>query len=299
MVSDKHGNFEAVIRVAPPIVGQGDHLEFAWIDSSGGGRWSGPFPIMVDGHPITGVTGDPVLIQSSWGNVGNFELFVPQGNVINHYYRDNDDPDLAWHLVNPPLAYLPRVPKQLVGTPRSVTFIQSNFKGDNKHGNFEAVIRVAPPIVGQGDHLEFAWIDSSGGGRWSGPFPIMVDGHPITGETGDPVLIQSSWGNVGNFELFVPQGNVINHYYRDNEDPGKPWKYADQLWGPQAATGGPINPTPKGVSAIQSSFFSDGFHGNFTAVVQLTSAPSPSSFSTNQRDYLDRMFVECWRPAPR
>ena len=86
---------------------------------------------MLERRGLRAVKSWRILQPERLGGHGNFELLVPQGNVINHYYRDNDDPDLAWHLVNPPLAYLPRVPKQLVGTPRSVTFIQSNFKGDN------------------------------------------------------------------------------------------------------------------------------------------------------------------------
>src|SRR6185295_3309700 len=36
------------------------------------------------------------LVQSNWGSKGNFELLVPQGDVITHYFRDNDDPNLAW-----------------------------------------------------------------------------------------------------------------------------------------------------------------------------------------------------------
>jgi hypothetical protein len=41
---------------------------------------------------VSNVTGDPVMIQGDWGGHGNFELLVPQGNVIGEYFRDNDDP---------------------------------------------------------------------------------------------------------------------------------------------------------------------------------------------------------------
>ena len=100
---------------------------------------------------------------------GNFELLVPQGNVIKQYYRDNDDPTFTWHYLRefdyPPL------PGQLGPTPRSVTFVQSNFKGDGTHGNFEAIVRLASPLVTN---------------RYPGLLvPMLADGVAIVGATGD------------------------------------------------------------------------------------------------------------------
>jgi hypothetical protein len=115
---------------------------------------------------VTGVTGDPVLIQSNWGNQGNFELLVPQGTVIRHYYRDNDDPALPWHFARE-FGY-PAPPNELGPTPRAVTFIQSNFLGDRVHGNFEAIVRVRPAIASDAEYLDF-WFFDSGTFKWNGP----------------------------------------------------------------------------------------------------------------------------------
>jgi hypothetical protein len=59
-----------------------------------------------------------------------------------------------------------------------VTFIQSSFKGDGAHGNFESIVRVAPPIATQPDTLDFWFLDSRTS-RWNGPFPLSADGQPI------------------------------------------------------------------------------------------------------------------------
>ena len=166
-----HGNFEAVVRVAPAIASEPDHLDFFFLDSKTA-RWNGPFPIFVDAKPLEGVTGDPVFLQSNWGANGNFELLVPQGNVIRQYFRNNDDPAFAWHFLRE-FGY-PARPGQLGPTPRAVTFIQSNFRGDGVHGNFEAIVRVAPPIASEPDYLDFWFLDSKTG-QWHGPFPLVAD----------------------------------------------------------------------------------------------------------------------------
>ncbi len=146
---------------------QPDALDF-WFFDSGSGRWRGPSSVEADGVVVTGVMGDPVLLQSNWGNQGNFEMLVPHGNMIRHYYRDNDDPALSWHFLRE-FGYSAH-PNQLAPTPRSVTFIQGNFLGDGVHGNFEAIVRVAPPVAIEPDSLDF-WYFDSGRLDWSGPFP--------------------------------------------------------------------------------------------------------------------------------
>jgi len=176
-----HGNFEVILRVGPSVATQPDHLDFWWLDSKTS-KWNGPFGLVADGQPIDGVTGDPVLIQSNWGAQGNFELLVPHGKVIRQYFRNNDDPALAWHFLRE-FGY-PTAPNQLGPTPRSVTFFQSNFMGDGVHGNFEAIVRVAPALATQPDHLDFWWLDSATS-KWNGPFGLIADGQPVTGVTGD------------------------------------------------------------------------------------------------------------------
>jgi hypothetical protein len=123
------------------------------------------------------------LVQSTFGGCGNFELLVPQGNIIHHYFRSNDDPQLAWHLLKDrQLSYF-HAPNQLGPTPRSVTFLQSNFLGDGVHGNFEAIVRASPAIATEADHLDFWFLDSKAG-KWNGPFPLIADGQPVKGVTG-------------------------------------------------------------------------------------------------------------------
>jgi hypothetical protein len=175
-----HGNFEALVRVAPPLATQPDHLDF-WFMDSATARWNGPFSIIADGRPIEGVTGDPVMLQGNWGRQGNFEMLVPVGNMIRQYVRDNDAPNFPWHFLRE-FGYRAS-PNSLGPTPRSVTFLQSNFKGDGVHGNFEVIVRVAPPIATQPDRLDF-WFMDSRTAAWNGPLPVEVGGQPIQGITG-------------------------------------------------------------------------------------------------------------------
>ena len=102
--------------------------------------------------------------------------------MIREYFRDNDDPKLPWHFSRD-FGY-PVPAGQLGQTPRSVTFFQSTFKKDGVHGNFEAIVRVAPPIATEPDHLDFWWLES-GTTHWNGPIPLTADGQAIDGVTGD------------------------------------------------------------------------------------------------------------------
>jgi hypothetical protein len=141
---------------------------------------SDPRGVLVRELPA-GKRGRRNLVQSDWGEQGNFELLVPTGNVIRQYFRNNDDPAFPWHHLRD-FGY-PVPANELGPTPRSVTFIQSNFRGDGQHGNFEAIVRVSPPVA-QPDRLDFWWLDSKTS-TWHGPFPLTADGTPINGVTGD------------------------------------------------------------------------------------------------------------------
>jgi len=163
----------------PPLATMPDYLE-SWSFDSSLGHWQGPSPLTVNNAPVTGVTGDPQLIQGTWGTRGNFELLVPQGKNINHYYRDNDDPSLAWHLVR--TVPYPQIP--LGATPKDIGFIQSNFNDDGVHGGFELVTRVAPsPTIQGADYLDF-WSFDSLAGKWNGAFHVLVGGGLVSGITG-------------------------------------------------------------------------------------------------------------------
>ncbi|MFD0768979.1 hypothetical protein ACFQZ1_08680 [Bacillus sp. CGMCC 1.60114] len=100
------------------------------------------------------------LVQSIFGTKGNFELVVPQGNKLKHYYRDNDQPNYPWSLTA-------SQPKSggvgfVQSNPTSVTLIQSNFKGDGYTGNLEMIVRMTPVLdpEGNGDWLAHYFLDS-------------------------------------------------------------------------------------------------------------------------------------------
>jgi hypothetical protein len=206
------GNFELLARV-------GEHLVSFWRPDAGGpgggpGLWQGPFDLVADSMPVTGVAGNPAFIQGRHGVKGNFELVVPLATGgLAHYWRDNDDVahQLPWHRAQNPFPML---------TERvdAVSLIESNFStAGNGPGNLELVVRV-------GDRLLSFWRPDAGGpgggpGLWQGPFDLVADGVPITGVAGIPTLIQGRHGVKGNFELVVPlAAGGLGHYWRDNDD---------------------------------------------------------------------------------
>src|SRR5271165_6038389 len=106
--------------------------------------------------------------------------------------RNNDDPTLPWHG--------PTIFGQELGIVASVSFIERRF---GKPGNLEIV-------VGVGTTIDFFWRDFGPAFVRNGPTPIAADGI-------SPVLIQSRFGAIGNFELlaiepaFSPSGGIV-HY---------------------------------------------------------------------------------------
>jgi hypothetical protein len=123
---------------------------------------------------------------------------------LSHYWRSNDDSGNPW-----------RGP-ELFATNRAfdgVSLIQSNF-GPN---NFE-VVAVARGATGP--KLLHYWKSPRGPIVWHGPtaLPGSENVRP------NPSLIQSSYGTKGNFELVVPTGSGLLHFWRDNDDPDQPWQ---------------------------------------------------------------------------
>lgn len=243
------GNLDVVAAVMTPGSSQ-THLVHYLRDREG---WHGPTPIVADGQPITGVTGNPALIQSSFGTKGNFELVVPQGNVINHYWRDNDAPDLPWHGPNKVVSI---VSGKLPAVPVAVALLQSNF---GTPGNLEVIVRLKSDLS-SGDYLVHYYRNGSG---WHGPTKIKADGVDVTGVTGAPSVIQGTYGTRGNFEMVVPQGNRLNHYWRDNDAPSLPWHgpYTAAQW-----PAGSVATWPTAASLIQSDF---GNPGNLELIARL------------------------------
>jgi Astacin (Peptidase family M12A) len=271
-----HGNLEAVARMTPALDPGGTDSLASYFFDSRTLQWNGPTTLVANGQTIFGVTGTPAFVQSTFGRQGNFELLVPMGNKLVHFFRDNDAPGLPWVISGSQ----PNVPTGgggvIPNSPTAVAIIQSNFKGDGTHGNLEAVVRMTPTIdpSGAGDSLVFYFFDS-GTLRWSGPFPVVVNGVPVTGVTGNPSLVQSNFGAQGNFELLVPQGNQLTHLVRNNDAPGLPWSAKPSQPTVPAGGGGAIQRSPTGVSLFQSSFRGNCVQGNLEAIVRMTPVLDP------------------------
>jgi hypothetical protein len=184
------GNLELMVRV-------GDQLYSLWRDSGPSFQWSIPVKI-----GAAGVSGNPVLLQSKFGIKGNFELVCPLvAGGLAYYVRNNDDPQPQWGAAF--------VFAQNLGKIDSVTMIQSNY---GVPGNMEVIVRT-------GNRLYTIWRDSGPAFNWSVPVGI---GQP--GVSGNPVLIQSRFGNKGNFALIVPlETGGLALYWRNNDDPKIPW----------------------------------------------------------------------------
>ena len=159
--------------------------------------------------------GSVSLIQSTFGNRGNFELIVrlPDSGMA-HYYRDNDDPTLGW-----------RGPSSFAisaGVVDAVTLIQSSFN------NLEIVARI-------GDRLAHFWRNSATL-EWSEPVFFA------TGVSGTPAFIE---GRFGNFEVVTPlAGGGMAHLWRNNQT---------LVWSPPAVFAQDIGEVSD-VSLIHSSF---------------------------------------------
>lgn len=184
-------------------------------------------------------TGNPVLIQSRFGTQGNYELVVPSAFTgIDARVRNNDLPGLPWSAITQFAQTLGRVD--------SLSMIQSSF---GTPGNLELVARV-------GDTLHAFWRDSGPTFTWNGPVQIA------TGAAGNPVLIQSRFGQTGNFELAYPLAvGGIGIKWRNNDAPGLPWSATTSF----GQTLGHVD----SLSMIQSNF---GTPGNLEVVARVGSA---------------------------
>ena len=122
--------------------------------------------------------------------------------------------------------------------------------------------------------------------RWNGSSPIVADGQEITGVSGPPAIIQSTFGNAGNLEVLVPLGRRVAHLWRDHDTPGFPWHRAPDVANFASSGGGGVflpGATPKGVGFFQANFVPPGGDdGVLEAAIWLSSF----SIAEGQRDYL-------------
>jgi hypothetical protein len=185
---DSPGNLEIVAKA-------GDRIVYFWRDSGPEFRFRGPWTI------ASNAVGAPSLVQSRFGSKGNFELAVPSARGgIDLYWRDNDDPLMPW---NGPYGVA-----RDIGRVDEVSLIETNY---DSPGNLEMMVRC-------GERLAYFWRDSGPQRSWRGPYFIAG------GARGNPVLIQSSYGSKGNFELMVPSASGgIDFYWRNNDDARMPW----------------------------------------------------------------------------
>ncbi len=197
------GNFEAVVL-------EGDQLvHYFYVNDIPDLRWQ-------RGAVITnGVSGPGCLIESSFGKSssrpGNFELIVLQGNELLHYYKDNGAAQNPWLRVGgPPISTRATGPACL---------IESSFgKSSTRPGNFEL-------IALEGSELVHYFKDNS---SLSNPWRRTGYAPISTRATGPACLIESSFGRTagrpGNFELIVPEGTELVHYFKDNSSLNNPWR---------------------------------------------------------------------------
>src|SRR5262249_55955055 len=127
-----------------------------------------------------------------------------------------------------------------LGKVSAVSLIQSTLSSSGSGpGDFEVITRV-------GDRL-FAFWHPDNHDVW------LPASAPQVSVSGDLALIQSRFGQAGNFELVVPlaQGGLA-HFWRDNDALGTPWK-GGVIFGQEL---GRVD----SVSLIQSTFTASG-HG--------------------------------------
>lgn len=185
------GNFEVVVR-------EGKRLRHYWRENDVAG-----YPWHKGALFGSSVSSAPAMIQSNYGNQGNFEVVVREGRKLRHYWRDNDAAGFPWHR------------GALFGSNafHAPALIQSNF---GYFGNFELVV---PERSGTSMRLRHYWRDNDAGmtwhkGRLFGPRRV----------TSAPTLIQSNFGYYGNFEVVVRDQQRLCHYWRDNDANGYPWR---------------------------------------------------------------------------
>ncbi len=149
----------------------------------------------------------------------------------------------------------PPVPIPIPTSTDAGCLIQSDFRsgvGGNHH-NFETVIL-------QGHDLVHYWRDNGNVAEgW-------VRGQVITSQaTGPGCIIQSDFrsGDHGNFEVVVPEGNNLVHYFHDNGDVASPWRRGQVI--STASTGAG--------SIIESDFRSAAI--SFTTSTTTVTSPIP------------------------
>lgn len=213
------GNLEVVIN-------SGGRLLHLWRDSAE--SWKYPVTRIA---PTTAVVGFPSLIQTQSGTRGDFELIAPaESGGLVQLWRNNDDEKHPW---SSPVFFA-----QSLTAVTSVSVIQGPYANP---GNLELVVI-------SGGKLFQLWRSASRGSQWNPPTAFLTT-HSVRGNA---ALIQSKFGQRGNFELVVPATNGGLLHFQRNNDTGPP-----APWGNATAFGTGLG-VVTGVSLIQSDLGPSG-----------------------------------------
>jgi hypothetical protein len=211
----------------------------------------------------TNVAGGGCIIQSDFadGDHGNFEVVVPvvsdRGRTdLVHFFHNNSDVTLPWQRGQ-------RIASNVVG-PGCI--IQSDFKSGD-HGNFEVVVGL-PASDGTHELWHFFHDNSDVSLPWqraqriaqfvSGPGSILQGDF-------------TSNGDHGNFEVVVPVGRSLVHFFNDNSDVSLPWRRGQNVT--EVATGW---------ASMMRSDYGPPEHGNFELLVEECSQSVVAYWHPNQ-----------------
>lgn len=277
---------QAIVR----ITGSGDAgdtlTELAFDPRTG---WTVLGPVTIAEVPLTGVIGDPVLIEARFAQEEGFELLVPLQDRVAHLHRRGTSGD--WAPRGTGVMYTAPTPTDQGASATTsaqvgvaVACIQANY---GLPSNLEAVVAVAPQPGQPANALVALWYDAYAR-AWQSSEAIQVGGVDLSAISGDPVMLQSSYGRQGDFELLVPAGSKVYHLFRDNDN-GMVWKARgggvmyDADTGGGGSGGGPtalhrvgLSPQPISVACWQS-ISGTPEQTDLHAVLRATSPAAPTS----------------------
>ncbi len=223
--SGPHGNFEVVLL-------NGSELWHWWHDNS-----DVTLPWQTGQRILNTATGPGSIIQSTFksGQHGNFEVVVPEATGLWHWWHDNSNVALPWQ----------RGGLVSAAATGAGCIIQSDF-GSGDQGNFEVVVL-------EGHELWHHWHDNSDvNSPWQ-------RGQRISPNASGPgAIIQGQLGSEPhyNFEVVVPEGNDLVHYWHDNGDVNSPWQ-----------RGQVVSVASTGAASLVRSDYGPGGPGNFEVLV--------------------------------
>ena len=252
-----HSNFEAVIL-------EEDSLVHWWRDNSVANfPWKRGQIIA----PSCAAAGSIIQSDFTGGGHGNFEvvvpLWAPDGSMdLWHFWHDNSDVNLPWQRGQ-------RVAANVNGPG---VIIQSDFSSGD-HGNFEVV---APLYSSDGTRdLWHFWHDNS-----DVNLPWQRGQQVAVNVDGPGVIIQSDFssGGHGNFEVVVPVGSSLVHFFHNNSDVNLPWQRGQN-----------ITDACGGWGSLMRSNYGSPEHGNFEVLVEECSQSLVGYWHPNQNVLLPWM----------